>query len=245
MPRIEDLIERLGRAKFLTTLDLCKGYWQVPLTESSKDLTTFRVPGGLYWFRTMPFGLHGAPATFQRLVDAVLSGAEGYAAAYMDDIVVFSETWTGHIKHLSDVLQRIHTAGLVINPRKCHIAKTEVEYLGYVIGGGVIRPQLSKIDALASYPPPVTKKKVRSFLGLVGWYRRFIPNFSSRSAVLGDLTRKACPNKVKWTPECEAAFTDLKNCLCKDCVAVSGFQQPIYSADGCFRSGPWSCTVAG
>ncbi|KAL3977676.1 G protein-coupled receptor [Sarotherodon galilaeus] len=218
MPRVDELIERLGNAKYLTTLDLCKGYWQVPLTESSRDLTTFRVPSGLYRFRTMPFGLHGAPATFQRLVDLVLTGADGYAAAYIDDIVVFSETWEDHVKHLADVLQRIRTAGLVINPGKCHIAQTEVEYLGYVIGGGVIRPQVSKVENLASCPPPTTKKKLRSFLGLAGWYRRFIPSFSTRSAILSDLTRKSCPNKIKWTPECEAAFMDLKNCLCNEPV---------------------------
>ncbi|KAK7898417.1 hypothetical protein WMY93_019270 [Mugilogobius chulae] len=141
MPRVEELIERLGNAKFLTTLDLCKGYWQVPLTETSKNLTAFRVPSGLYQFKTMPFGLHGAPATFQRLVDEVLRGADSYSAAYIDDIVVFSESWGDHIKHLNDVFNRIERAGLVMNARKCHIAKTEVEYLGYIIGGGVIRPQ--------------------------------------------------------------------------------------------------------
>lgn len=97
MPRVEELIERLGHAMYLTTLDLCKGYWQVPLIESSKDLTTFRVPSGLYRFRIMPFGLHGAPATFQRLVDEVLRGADGYAAAYIDDTVVFSEMWEDHV----------------------------------------------------------------------------------------------------------------------------------------------------
>uniref|UniRef100_A0A3B3YYE4 ribonuclease H n=1 Tax=Poecilia mexicana TaxID=48701 RepID=A0A3B3YYE4_9TELE len=218
MPRVDELIERLGNANYLTTLDLCKGYWQVPLTESSRDLTTFRVPSGLYRFRTMPFGLHGAPATFQRMMDLVLKGADGYAAAYIDDIVVFSETWKDHVKHLTDVLQRIKAAGLVINPGKCHIAKTEVEYLGYVIGGGVIRPQVSKVDSLAACFPPTTKKKLRSFLGLAGWYRRFIPNFSTRSAILSDLTRKSCPNKIKWTPESEAAFVDLKNCLCNEPV---------------------------
>uniref|UniRef100_A0A669EG75 Gypsy retrotransposon integrase-like protein 1 n=1 Tax=Oreochromis niloticus TaxID=8128 RepID=A0A669EG75_ORENI len=228
MPRVEELIERLGNAKYLTTLDLCKGYWQVPLTESSKDLTTFRVPSGLYRFRTMPFGLHGAPATFQRLVDEVLRGADGYSAAYIDDIVVFSETWEDHVQHLSDVFQRIKRAGLVINAHKCHIAKSEVEYLGYVIGGGVIRPQVSKIEALRAYPPPTTKRKVKSFLGLAGWYRRFIPNFSARAAVLSDLTRKSSPTKVKWTAECDAAFVDLKNCLCSEPVLqCPDFTQPF------------------
>lgn len=214
MPRVDELIDRLGKATHLTTLDLCKGYWQIPLTEASKDLTTFRVPSGLYRFRTMPFGLHGAPATFQRLVDEVLRGADDYAAAYIDDIVVFSQTWEEHVEHLADVFRRIQSAGLVINARKCHIAKPEVQYLGYVIGGGAIRPQVGKVEAIEAWPLPSTKRQVRSFLGLMGWYRRFIPNFSSRSAVLSDLTRKSSPVKVKMTPECVAAFDDLKKSLC-------------------------------
>lgn len=111
-----------------------------------------------------------------------------------------------------------HLVGLVMNARKCHVAKTEVEYLGYIIGGGVIRSQVSKTEALLAYLPPTTKRKVKSFLGLAGWYRRFIPNFSTRSAVLSDLTRKSSPNKVKWTPNCEAAFIDLKDCLCNEPV---------------------------
>lgn len=218
MPRVDELIERLGNANFLTTLDLCKGYWQVPLTESSKDFTTFRVPSGLFRFRMMPFGLHGAPATFQRLVDEVLRGADGYAAAYIDDIVIFSRTWEEHVRHLADVFQRIQAAGLVINAKKCHIAKAEVQYLGYVIGGGGIRPQVGKVEAIAATPLPNTKRRLRSFLGLVGWYRRLIPNFSSRSASLTDMTRKSSPVRVKWTQESEDAFKDLKNCLCQEPV---------------------------
>lgn len=101
------------------------------------------------------------------------------------------------MQHLLDVFQWIPKAGLVINTCKCHIAKTEVEYLGYIIGHGVIHPQVNKIEALAAYPPPITKGKVKSFLDLAGWYCRFIPNFSARSAVLSDLTHKSIPIKVK------------------------------------------------
>lgn len=215
MPRVDELIERLGHASYLSTLDLCKGYWQVPLEETSKDLTTFRVPTGLFRFRMMPFGLHGAPATFQRLVDVVLRGAEDFAAAYMDDIVVFSRSWEEHLRHLNDVFRRIKEAGLVINAKKCHIAKPEVQYLGYVIGAGGIHPQVGKVEAIATTPLPNTKRRLRSFLGLVGWYRRLIPNFATRSALLTDMTRKSSPVKVKWTPETENAFNDLKDCLCQ------------------------------
>lgn len=105
--------------------------------------------------------------------------------------------------------------------KKCQIAKPEVTYLGYVLGGGSIRPQVDKVQAILSCAPPTTKKIVRSFLGWIGWYRRFVPNFASRAAVLTDLTRKSCPVRVKWTPECEQAFQDLKSCLCKSPVLQS------------------------
>ena len=221
MPRVDDLVERLGKAKFLSTLDLCKGYWQVPLTPEAQELTAFRVPAGLFHFTVMPFGLHGAAATFQRLMDQVLRGAEDYAAAYIDDVVIYSATWGEHVEHLRDVFHRIHQAGLVVSSSKCHLAKPEVAYLGYVLGGGVVKPQLSKVDAIRRCPPPTTKRGVRSFLGLVGWYRRFIPDFSSRAAVLTDLTRKNAPNKVRWTESCEQAFQDLKDCMCQGPVLQS------------------------
>ncbi len=221
MPRVDELVERLGKAEFLSTLDLCKGYWQVPLNPQARELTAFKAPSGLFQFRVMPFGLHGAAATFQRLMDEVLRGAEDHAAAYIDDVIIHSSSWEEHLQHLSDVFRRIQQAGLVVNASKCQLARSEVCYLGYVLGCGTIRPQVSKVEAIRSSQPPSTKKGVRSFLGLIGWYRRFIPNFSSRAAPLSDLTRKTSPNKVVWTAECEAAFHNLKESMCHEPVLQS------------------------
>lgn len=221
MPRVDEMVERLGKAQYLSTLDLCKGYWQVPLTPEAQELTAFRAPSGLYHFTTMPFGLHGAAATFQRLMDQVLRGAETYAAAYIDDVIIFSSSWEEHRTHLADVFRRISEAGLVVNAGKCQLARPEVCYLGYVLGGGNIKPQVSKVEAVRDCPPPTTKKGVRSFLGLVGWYRRFIPSFSSRAALLTNLTRKSSPNKVVWTEDCQKSFEDLKDCLCNSPVLQS------------------------
>ncbi|KAI4901393.1 hypothetical protein NFI96_008728 [Prochilodus magdalenae] len=221
MPRADELIERLGKAKFLSTVDLCKGYWQVPLTESARELTAFRAPNGLFHFLTMPFGLHGAAATFQRMMDAVLKGTEDFAASYLDDVVIYSGSWQEHLRHLEAVLGKIRAAGLTANPGKCHLAKGMVSYLGYVLGGGAIRPQVDKVQAVQECPIPTTKRRVRSFLGLVGWYRRFIPNFADRAAPLTNLTKKDQPQRVKWTEECNSAFNDLKDCLCSDPVLGS------------------------
>lgn len=142
MPRIDELVERIGRAKYITTLDLCKGYWQVPLEKTSREYTAFRTPVGLYHFKTMPFGLHGAPATFQRLMNQVLRNCEEYSAAYLDDVVIYSTTWTDHVHHLHTILQKIQRAGLTLNVAKCEWARQETRYLGFQLGNGEIRPQV-------------------------------------------------------------------------------------------------------
>lgn len=228
-PRIDDLLERLGKAKYLTTLDLCKGYWQVPLTERSKKLTAFRTPWGLFQFTVMPFGLHGAPATFQRLMDQVLCGFSDFASAYLDDIVIYSTTWEEHLEHLHAVFDRLGTAGLTVNPSKCVFASAETAYLGHVIGNGVIKPQVSKIQAIESCPLPQTRKQLRSFLGMAGFYRRFIPRFSTRAAPLTDLTGIKCPNQINWTEEAIAAFKDISQSLSSEPVLYSpDFNEPFF-----------------
>lgn len=216
-PRISDLIDRLGQSKYLTTMDLSKGYWQIPLTQSSRPLTAFRTPGGLFHFKVLPFGLHGAVATFQRLIDQVLCGLT-FASAYLDDIVVYSNTWEEHVQHLAEVLQRLERAGLTVNPSKCAVAKQETEYLGYVIGQGVVRPQVGKIQALEKCPVPQTRKDLRSFLGMAGFYHRFMPNFSSRAATLTDMVGARCPNQLRWTEESLKAFRDIQQALTTDTV---------------------------
>ena len=227
-PRIDDLIERLGKAKYLTTIDLCKGYWQVPLSERSRELTAFRTQWGLFQFTVLPFGLHGAPATFQRLMDQVLRGCYDYACAYLDDVVIFSATWEEHLQHLGEVLGRIQSAGLTINPAKCVFARDETEYLGFVIGKGVIKPQVHKVHAISSSPLPHTKTQLRSFLGMAGFYSRFIPNMSDRAAILTDMTRKMCPNRLQWTDESISAFKDIQQALGKNPVLHSpDFDKPF------------------
>lgn len=221
MPRIDDLLDRIGAAGYITTLDLCKGYWQVPLEVSSRPYTAFRTPAGLFQFTVMPFGLHGAPATFQRLMDKVLQGCEEFSAAYLDDVVIFSATWEEHVQHLRTVLQKIKMAGLTLNVAKCDWARQETRYLGYQLGKGEVRPQMDKVEAIQKCPRPQTKKEVRSFLGLAGWYRRFVPQFATIAAPLTALTTKHQKNPVNWTEDCETAFNTLKTYLCSSPVLRS------------------------
>lgn len=221
MPRIDDLVERVGKAKYITTLDLCKGYWQIPMEETSRQYTAFRAPSGLYQFTVMPFGLHGAPATFQRLMDTVLRGMDSFSAAYLDDVVIFSYSWEDHLHHLRQVLTSIERAGLSLNAQKCEWVKSEVQYLGYQMGDGHIRPLVDKVEAIRNRERPRTKRQVRSLLGLLGWYCNFLPHYSTLAAPLTDLTRKEAPNPVKWSLKCEQSFVALKNAMCSFPVLCS------------------------
>ena len=114
----------------------------------------------------MPFGLHGAPATFQRIMDRILQGTEEFAAALMDDIIIFSETWDEHLEHVREVLERLRKAGITTRPSKCSLGMDEVVYLGYVVGGGKVKPTESKVEAVKEFPRPKTKTDIRAFLGL-------------------------------------------------------------------------------
>ena len=182
-------------------MDLNRGYWQVPTAEEAKAKTAFITPFGLFQFNVMPFGLQGAPVTFQRLMDRVIQGLQDYAAAYLDDLIIFSTCWTDHLKHLATVLQRLGEAGLTVKPTICQLGMKECVYLGHI---------------------PQTKKQVRAFLGLAGYYRRFIPNFSAMAFPLTDLTKKtANTSKLKWTAECTKAFQQLKDALCANPVLKS------------------------
>lgn len=210
---MDELVECLGRARYISTLDLTKGYWQVPLSKDAREMTAFSTPGGHWHYQVLPVGLHGAAATFQRLMDIILRPHRAYAAAYIDDVVIHPECWEDHLERLEKVLRELRRAGLTANPKKCHLGLSEAQYLGYRIGRGLIKPQEQKVEAVRQYKPPTTKTQVRAFLGLVGYYRCFIPNFSSIVCPLTDLTKKGQPEKVHWTKEAEQAFQKLKAAL--------------------------------
>ena len=213
MPRMEELIDTIGPAGVITTLDLAKGYWQIPMDEESKDKTAFTTPSGLYEFEVMPFGLHSAPATFQRMINHALRNCWPFARAYIDDIVIFSRSWEEHLVHLREVFTCLQTAKLTIKVSKCQFGRKEVRYLGHVIGGGTVRPDPQKIEAVNNYPQPGSKKEVRAFLGLAGYYRRFVPHFATIAEPLTELTKGRNPDRVKWNERCEEAFHKLKELL--------------------------------
>ena len=228
MPRIDDIIDRLGKALFISTLDLTRGYWQMPVATEDRAKTAFVTPKGLYQFKMMPFGLNGAPASFQRLTDMLVKGCEEYAAAYLDDIVIFSQSWKEHLGHLKSILKRIGKANLTVKAAKCQFGMKQCVYLGHVVGNGMVQPEENKVNAVKSFPQPETKHQVRGFLGLTGYYRRFIPDYSAIATPLTDLTRKFSPNVVVWDEKCAEAFERLKNYLCSSSVLRSpDFTKPF------------------
>ena len=213
MPRLDNLIETIGGCRYISSLDLVKGFWQVRIDPRDQEKTAFCSPFGLFEFRVLSFGLRNSPATFQRLMDRTLEGLSDFTVAYIDDIGVFSNTWEDHLNHLEVVLQRLSAVGLTVKASKCQLGSPEIKYLGHMVGGGVIKPLEAKIEAISDWPRPNTKKKVRSFLGLVGYYRKFIPRFSEMAAPLTELTRKKTDDHVPWTSDCEEAFQKLKEAL--------------------------------
>jgi len=211
MARIDDLLDKVGHAHFMTKIDLSRGYWQIPMDESSIPLTAFVTSQGQYQWNVMAFGLRNAPATFQRLVQTVLSGLEMFTGAYLDDIIIFSPTWSEHLCHLNLVFDRIRAAGLTVKKAKCVFATADVEFLGHRIGLGRVEPRRQKVQALLDFPRPTNVKQLRSFLGLAGYYRRFLPHFSDIAASLSNLLRKGV--KFSWSSDAETAFLDLRSRL--------------------------------
>lgn len=221
MPRMDEVLNKVSRARYISKLDLTKGYWQVPLDSASRQKSAFITPFGHYQFTVAPFGMMNSGATFVRMMDKVLAGYDEFADSFIDDIGIFSDTWEYHIEHLRAVFDSLRQAKLVAKPSKCLFGYGELEFLGHIAGSGKLKPVQDKVSAIRQFPAPVTKKQVRSFLGLIGFYRKFIPQFSDISVPLTDLTKKNAPNKVKWSDTTQKAFDKLKDCICSDSVLRS------------------------
>ena len=202
----------LAHDKYFSKFDLTKGYWQVPVKEDARPATAFLTPEGLFQFCTMPFGLVNAPATFSRVMRRVLKGLPSIDN-YIDDILVHTPSWENHLAVLREMFERLRSANLTAKPSKCLIGATSLDFLGHVVGQGKLQPQIEKMKSIKEADRPKTKKQLRSFLGLAGYYRRFIPNFAAIAVPLTDLTKANEPNNIKWGESQEIAFNSLKSKL--------------------------------
>ena len=238
LPRIESILDSLGGAQIFTTLDLKAGYWQVEMAEECKAYTAFTCgPLGFYECDTMPFGATNASATFQRLMHDCLGDLNmNWCIVYLDDIIIFSDTKEEHIKRLEAVFQKLMAAGLKLKPTKCFFFRDEIEYLGHVVSGKGISTNPKKIEAVTKWPTPRTVYDVRSFLGFVGYYRRFIKNFSKitkpiREVITGlenQSKRAGKKTYIEWTDIADSAFETLKTmCVNTPILAYPDYQLPF------------------
>jgi O-acetyl-ADP-ribose deacetylase (regulator of RNase III) len=212
MPNINEILDQLGRAKYFSCLDMASGYHQVPLCPKDQEKTAFSTNQGHFEFKRMSFGLKGAPSTFQRLVNRVLMGINGFRAfVYLDDIIIIATSVQEHEERLREVFDRLRQYNLKLQPAKCEFMRREVNYLGHIISEDGIRPDPKKTACLTNFPVPRNPKEVKSFLGLAGYYRKFVKDFSQISKPLTSLLKKEA--RFEWSDMCQNSFEQLKEIL--------------------------------
>ena len=224
----ESFTERVPN--FITSIDMSSGFFQMQLSSDSSKYTAFNTCFGTFKFKRVPMGLHTSPNSFQLLMDKILRGLTFQSClCYLDDVLIFSETYSQHISDLQDVFPRFRQAGLKLNPQKCSFAKSSCIFLGHHISKEGIRPPPDRVNALVNYPSPRNVKQLRRALGLFNWFKKYIPNYSIICEPLTRLLRKNV--KFTWTAEQEQALKKLKNLLLNsEILAFPRFDLPFYLA---------------
>ncbi|GBG74872.1 hypothetical protein CBR_g19385 [Chara braunii] len=212
LPRIDDLLDRVQGCRYFGKIDLKSGYHQIAIRPEDQHKTAFYTSYGLYEFVVMPFGLCNAPGTFQHAMNRIFHDyLDKFVIVYFDDIPIFSKTVEEHAAHLDKVLSLLRQHKFKINGEKCEFGRTRVLYLGHEISAEGLKPDDAKVANIRDWPRPQSVTEMRSFLGMTGYYRTFVKNYSIMAAPLTDLTSLDTP--WEWTDECEAAFRHLKHAL--------------------------------
>ena len=227
LPRIQDVLDLLGGAKYITILDAASGYHQIPVLPEHRHKTAFTTRFGTFHWNVMPFGLCNGPGSFQRAMDVLLTGLLWKECiCYIDDILVFSETFEQHMATLYEIFRRCNRVNLQLRLDKCFFCPRFVIYLGHLISRQGISTNPAKIACVVATPTPRTVKDVRSFLGLAGYYRRYVQHFSQIAHSLHQLLKKN--HKFEWTEACQVAFDTLKRALTRSpCLAHPNFSIPF------------------
>jgi transposase InsO family protein len=228
LPRIQECIDLIGRAKVLSKLDFTQGYYQMLVDERDREKTAFNTREGKFQWKVMPFGLCNAPASFQTFMNRILRPFIGkFVVVYLDDIVVYSNTTGEHVQHLTQIFEVLRKHTLYAKPSKCIFASPLLEFCGHLVGGGTIRPLSSKVAIIVEWPTPTNVHEVRVFIGMVTYYRRFIRAFAKICVPLFDLlkeadaeTRKKKFRKIIWTASTEIAFSRLKQLLTEEPILL-------------------------
>ena len=216
LPLMQDILGYLGDAKVISSIDLSKAFWQIPLETSSMEKTAFTVPGrGLYEFVVMPFGLSNAAQTQQRLMDKIFGESlRPKVFTYIDDLIVVSKTFEEHVQLLREVYRRLSEAGLVVNFDKCQFCRPSLKYLGFIITPEGINTDPDKVSSMVDFPQPRNATEVKRFLGLCSWYRRFVSGFATLVAPLNALLKgRKKRQPIVWTEEASQAFSAIKKAL--------------------------------
>ena len=212
LPIVDELLDELHGSKWLTKLDCRSGYHQIRITPGDEKKTAFKTHHGLYEFLVMPFGLTNAPASFQSLMNTIFADLlRKCVLVFMDDILIYSISLEAHVVHLRQVFQFLQQHQFLIKRSKCLFAQKQVEYLGHIISAAGVATKPSKVTAVQSWPTPQSLKDLRGFLGLTGYYRKFIRNYAMISKPLTMLLKKCVP--FVWTPPVDKAFQLLKQAL--------------------------------
>jgi hypothetical protein len=229
IPDINQIFAKLSNKKFFSKIDLSKGYWQILMEEGDKHKTAFTTPQGQFQWKVMPFGLKNAGAIFSRMMRKLLRTIDQeFVSNFMDDILVATATWEQHLSILKQVFSQLEACNLTARPTKCYFGYRNLSFLGHEISAGVIMPEDEKLKKIREAEQPRTKKDLRAFLGLAGYYRKFIPEFATTALPLTDRTKKGRPDVIVWDAECEAAFNTLKQQLCeKPILVMADIEQPF------------------
>lgn len=216
LPHMEETIRKLGQGyKYFSKLDLKSGFYQIPITNIDKEKTAFITPFGLFQFNVLPMGLKNSPPTFQKVMSDTLQSCRQFSFVYLDDIIVFSKSPDEHFNHLKQVFSALLSKQFVLNPPKCEIMVSTIDYLGHTIDATTISPLDEKIQAIINIKEPDTLARANKFLGALSWYRKFIPKFATLAAPINTVTNltKQDRRKFKWSSEQSEAFHKLKQLL--------------------------------
>lgn len=212
LPRIDEVLDGLGRAQYFSVVDLFSGFWQIPLEESSRDLTSFSTTEGAFHWKVLPFGLNVSPNSFSRMMNLAFAGASQVQFfLYLDDVIIIGRSVKDHLKNLDAVFKICRRRNLKLNPEKCKFFRTEVTYLGHLCTSEGILPDPSKLKCVMDYPVHKDKDSTKRFVAFANYYRKFIDHFSGIARPLNCLTRKE--TRFVWTQECQDAFDTLKSKL--------------------------------
>jgi hypothetical protein len=227
MPLVDDVISQLGKSAWFIALDLQSGFWQIKMAPEDRGKTALITKNGLYDWTVMPFGLKNATSTFTRTMYEVFKDlGDSFLKVFVDDLNIHSESWEDHLQHLEVVLSRLREVNLRLNPNKCCFAAKSIVFLGHVVNKEGTKPDPSKIDAVLHFPTPKTVTNVRSFLGLTGYYRKYLREYSRIASPLFELTKKDMA--FVWDQNCQRAFDDLKRALVEAPILVRpDFKEPF------------------